>query len=411
MKKYAGLFITVVCMIFFFIPTSTITAQSLKGGSFAPYWQVQIHSGTSLFFGDVKQNKFWPVFKNQNEWRMGAGFIVSRQFSPVFNLGGQTLYGQLSGTRRSANQYFENDYIEFTLNANMNLTNLIWKYDPTRHYNVYLLAGFGLTNYNTTVYNLASGAVIAQVGNGYGSSFGGRTLEGILTGGLGLSYKLNSRLNFHFETTNHIMNSDMMDHWVNGFKYDVYNYTSVGISYKFGRGRRAFPGRMVVPATPKPKTTERQPEHFKKENIITPVEKPVPVEMHPIQPPVKPQQKTVEQPKPKKTITVNPVKPETEKTVVTKKLSTPVRPRLEYRVQIRASYKKPMSVDYLTRKYHIIHSGIREDMHRGYYIYTIGAYDTYEQARAARDTLRRVNGIKDAFIVAFKNGYRLDKLP
>jgi len=50
-------------------------------------------------------------------------------------------------------------------------------------------------------------------------------------------------------------------------------------------------------------------------------------------------------------------------------------------------------------------------MHDGYYIYTIGSFDTYEQARTARDILRRVNGIRDAFVVAFRNGYRLDKLP
>lgn len=409
MKKYTG-FIMVLWLAVFLFPTHSIMAQSKTAGNDAPYWQVQLNSGPSLFFGDVKQNKFWPVSSNQNEWRIGAGLNVFRQLSPVFSAGGQALYGQLSGTRRDANQYFESDYIEFTLNANVSLTNLIWKYDPSRHYNVYLLAGVGLTNYNTTVYNLTSGAVIAQVGNGHGSSFGGRTLEGILTGGLGLRYQLNDKLSLHFETTNHIMNSDMMDHWVRSFKYDVYNYTSIGIAYKFGQKRKVMAGRVVPSALHKTGTGERQPEPVKKENTITPVQKPATKAVQPVQPQAKPVQKNVEHPQTVRTNTFQQ-KEEPVRVIVKQPVKSPARPVLEYRVQIRARYGKALSVTYLKNRYHITHSTIREDMHDGYYIYTIGSFDTYEQARAARDVLRRVNGIRDAFVVAFRNGYRLDKLP
>ena len=409
MKKYKG-FIMVLWLAVFLLPTPSIMAQSTTVGRHASYWQVQLNSGSSLFFGDVKQKKFWPVSSNQNEWRLGAGLNIFRQFSPVFSAGGQALYGQLSGTRRDANQYFESDYIEFTLNANVSLTNLIWKYDPSRHYNVYLLAGVGLTNYNSTVYNLASGAVIAQVGNGYGSGLGGRTLEGILTGGIGLSYQLNDKLSLHFETTNHMMNSDMMDNWVSGFKYDFYNYTSIGIAYKFGQKRKVMAGRVVQPALHKTGTGERQPEPMKKGNTITPVQQPATKTEQPVQPQAKPVEKNVEHPQTARTNTFQQKK-ESSKVAVKQPVKMPVRPILEYRVQIRARYGKALSITYLKNRYHITHSTIREDMHDGYYIYTIGSFDTYEQARARRDTLRRVNGIRDAFVVAFRNGYRLDKLP
>jgi hypothetical protein len=411
MKKFTG-FIFAVLITLLFLPAHSLKAQSKSGVSDSPYWQIQLNSGTSLFFGDVKQNKFWPVSSNQNEWRLGTGLNVFRQFSPVLSAGGQALYGQLSGTRRDANQYFESDYFEFTLNANLSLTNLIWKNNPSRHYNVYLLAGIGLTNYNSTVYNLATGAVIAQVGHGNGSSFGGRTLEGILTGGIGLSYQLNNKLSLHFETTNHIMNSDMMDHWVRSFKYDVYNYTSFGISYKLGQKRKVMPGRVIKATTPKTVTGERKPEPVKKETTLTPTQQPAKKVTQPVQPPVKPVEKPVEKPKDTNTYTAtNQVKPEAVKTYVKQQYKSPARPVLEYRVQIRARYGKALSISYLKNKYHITHATIREDMHDGYYIYTIGSFDTYEQARAARDTLRQVNGIRDAFVVAFKNGYRLDKLP
>jgi len=412
MKKTTKVFVTIVCLTFMLLPTSIIQAQSIHKSNFAPYWQLHLTAGTSLFFGDIKQNKFWPVSKDKNEWRMGTAVEISRQLSPVFGIGAQALYGQLSGTRRDANQYFQDNYIEFTLNASLSLTNLFWKYDMDRRFNVYLLAGLGLTNYNTTVYDLSSGAVIARLGNGYGSSFGGRTLEGILTGGIGYSYQLNKHWGVHFETTNHIMNSDMMDNHPGGkFKYDFYNYTSVGLSFKFGRGRKVLGGRFVETASPRSQAGEARPGSEQKENAKTrhSVEKPQAVELQPVQPKVSSQKQEVTKPKP---IPVKKLSPDiqAQKSII-KTPPPPVQPRLEYRVQISAHFGRALSTDYLTKRYHITHFTIREDMHKGYYIYTIGAFDTYEQARTARDTLRQVNGVADAFVVAFKNGYRLSKLP
>jgi hypothetical protein len=80
-----------------------------------------------------------------------------------------------------------------------------------------------------------------------------------------------------------------------------------------------------------------------------------------------------------------------------------------FRVQIRAKYKKPLSTDYLASQYGL-YEPIYEDYHNGYYIYTVGQFSNYEDAKQKRNQLVTRFGVKDAFVVAFVNGKRLDKL-
>jgi len=185
------------------------------------YWELNGNFGASLFYGDIKQYQWVPA---KEEWRFGGGVQFGRQFSYVFGLRGQFLYGKLKGVKKEWDTYFTSDYYETNLNVTMNLNNLFGKNKRSdRFFNVYLLAGIGLTQYNSTIYELSTDKIIARVGHGYGSGIKGRTLEGILTGGLGVDFRINDNFRINLETANRAMNSDFMDHWVNGFKYDIYN--------------------------------------------------------------------------------------------------------------------------------------------------------------------------------------------
>lgn len=374
-----------------------------QGGP-TPNWQININGGTSIFFGDVKQYRIWPVSNYENEWRLGAGLTFSRQFSPVIGIRGQSLFGQLSGTRRSWNRYFESDYMEFNLNTTINLNNLFGTKRDDRFINFYLTAGLGLLNYNTTLYTLDTKKKVAGVGNGNGKGIGGRTLEGIAMGGIGIDFRLSDNWSINMETANRIMNSDMQDAWVSGFPYDVYNYTSLGISYRFGISRTKHSTMGVQTyqrEVPQEEYNFAEPEKNQKEKYVPetqPVQVPTPVEP--------PQEKTNEIVVKEEPATKN-IEPETVK--IEKHPVDVNKP--EYRVQIRARYNRPVSKTYLSAKYNIPVENIKEDMHNGYYIYTVGSFDTYEQAKEERNKLRRFYGITDAFVVAFKNGIRLDKLP
>ena len=382
-------------------PVISLQAQEIVPKGFTPYWQININSGTSLFFGDIKENPIIPISKNNNEWRLGGGLIVGYQLSHVFGLRGQALYGQLAGTKTKLDRYFEGDYIEFNLNTTINLNNMFGKKRSDRLVSTYLLVGVGITNYNSTFYNLSTGTKIGYIGFGYGSGIKGRTLEGIFTGGVGVNFRLNNRLNINFETANRVMNSDKMDGWVKNFKYDVYNYTSLGLSYRFGKRKvRSVPQTPVEHQNIK-EVPPGKPAPMKEK-------KPCTVEIQPVMPPAT-SNMAKKMATAKQHQAVTPVQQPQQH--VTKTATPPPRPILEYRVQIRAKYGQPISIALLSRKYGLSQNEIRGDKHNGYYIYTIGSYQTYEQARTRRDTIRSRFGISDAFVVAFKNGYRLDKLP
>jgi len=388
-------------LIAILFPVISLQAQEILPQGFTPYWQVNINSGTSLFFGDIKENSIIPLSKNNNEWRLGGGLIVGYQFTHVFGLRGQVLYGQLAGTKRSLDRYFEGDYIEFNLNTTIDLNNLFGRKRSDRLVNAYLLVGIGMTNYNSTFYNLSTGAKTGYIGFGSGSGIKGRTLEGFLTGGVGVNFRLNNRLTINFETANRIMNSDKMDGWVKNFKYDVYNYTSLGLSYKFGRRKiKSVRGAPVIHQNVREVSPGRRESGKSKEPYM--------VEMQPLMPPAisntaKTEVRTETQ--------LAPVQKPQKQISQTHLTTPPPRPILEYRVQIRAKYGQPISIALLSRKYGLSQNEIRGDKYNGYYIYTVGSYQTYEQARTRRDILRSRFGISDAFVVAFKNGYRLDKLP
>ncbi len=396
-RYFFNLFLLTVILF----PVISLQAQEIVPKGFTPYWQVNVNGGTSLFFGDIKENPIIPLSNNNNEWRLGGGLIVGYQFTHVFGIRGQALYGQLAGTKRSLDRYFEGDYIEFNLNTTIDLNNLFGRKRSDRLVSAYLLVGIGITNYNSTFYNLSTGTKIGYIGFGSGSGIKGRTLEGILMGGVGVNFRLNSRLTINFETANRIMNSDKMDGWVKNFKYDVYNYTSLGLSYKFGRR--------------KIKSVQETPVIYQNVQEVSPgrrepgkSKKPYTVEMQPLMPPATSNTTKMEARPEKQLAPVQKAQKQISQIHVT---PPPPRPILEYRVQIRAKYGQPISIALLSKKYGLSQNEIRGDKHNGYYIYTVGSYQTYEQARTRRDILRKRFGISDAFVVAFKNGYRLDKLP
>ena len=395
-----------VLVLSFFISTNVDAQSYNKTSSFRSYWQFSANGGTSLFFGDMKQYTFWPVTNNENEWRFAGGVQLNKQLSPVFGIRGQAVYGQLSGTRRSWNRYFESNYIEFNLNTTISIRNIISSYNSQRFWDAYFVFGIGITNYNTEVKDLATKQVVKKVGYGNGKSFGGRTLQGILTGGLGFDFRLSDRWNVKLESVNRIMNSDDLDGWVSHFEYDVYNYTSIGISYKFGikkAPKRSDDYDYFEPTDKKDDGKEKEINETEYDYYGTnPVEPPV-VDVLVIQPVETKDTIAEEIP-----VTVEPIEEVAiiEEPVIIETIITGV----EYRVQISARYNRELSIQQLSNRYDIPAVDIKENNHNGFYIYTVGSFTTYEQAREKRNQLRN-SGIGDAFVVAFENGQRLNKLP
>ncbi len=394
-----------ICLIIFLLLlTPNIISQSYnKVSNFNSSWQINANAGTSLFFGDIKQYQFAPVSNNENEWRFGGGLMLVKQISPIFGIRGQFLYGELAGTRREWNLFFESNYIEFNLNTSISVRNIVQKHKPKQIWDAYVILGLGLTSFNTEVKELSTKQVVKKVGYGSGKSFGGRTLQGMLLGGLGLDFRLSDRVNLNLETANRVLNTDELDGRTSGFKYDIYNYTSFGISYRFGgrssssKERKDDEYRYFKPKKTDNTVTQTEFDYDSSKPLEPPKVDALSISPAVISIPVLPPVK-------EEVIEEIPEVQVDEKVVV-------VVPELEYRVQIRAKYGNPISIQHLSNIYNIPEDQIRENTYNGFYIYTVGSFENYDQAREKRNYLRARNGISDAFVVAFRNGQRLSKLP
>ena len=232
-NKFLYFYLLVIFILFSHTP---LFAQSkLTSKEYAERWEVGIGGGTSLFFGDIKQNPVIPINSYVNEWRWAGEAYVGYNISPVFKLLFQVVYGTLSGTRRNWNVYFDAEYFETNLVLNVNFNNLFGKKNTHRPVSIFGVLGMGIMQHNTAVKNLQTSEVKNIVGYGYGSGIGGMTLEGVITYGLGMNILLNDFWAIRVQSVNRAINTDRLDGFENDFPYDVYNITSIGIVYKFGK--------------------------------------------------------------------------------------------------------------------------------------------------------------------------------
>lgn len=83
--------------------------------------------------------------------------------------------------------------------------------------------------------------------------------------------------------------------------------------------------------------------------------------------------------------------------------------RVEFRIQVRAAYKKRISTDSLARTLQL-DVPVNEEKINNWYKYSIGSFKTYDEARAFRKGLVKKSLLKDAFIIAYFDNERLNSL-
>lgn len=365
----------VMIIFVFLIIDPSIYAQNKPDTLFRPNLQVGVSAGTSLFFGDIKQNNFWPLNNNNNEWRYAYGLNFNYSFSPVFMFRVAGLYGELSGTKRSRHIWFENDYYEINFNTVVNLNNLFGRNREDRLVNLFGTAGFGIINFNSVVKRMGEYYVLKRVGYGYGTGFEGRDRQSFFMVGVGVNFRVNKRFDIIVETTNKYAFTDLLDGTESGKYNDVYNYTSIGIVYRFAflkKSRNKSSNRKRKQAISIQSMNAQAMAVRSNRTIYTPIIKYLKVD-------------------------IPSVRIEPEETYST----------IEFRVQVMAEYGKPYSKKAISEKYNIPVSEISENKVNRYYVYTVGSFPNYSLAKIKCNELQSEHGIDRAFVVAFKDGKRI----
>lgn len=232
MKSVKNIFRTLffVCALLISI-NNQIKSQESKVLSM---WSLSLNGGATLTWGDMSDdvtNPFSKYFTNQQGYAFGL--IGTRHLNPLFDLSFQAETGKLQGSRYNwggniiSKYKFEGSFTEFNLNVSIDLLNLILENKDDRFFNMYLKGGAGYTLFNSTKTSIDRDyAFPAMKGGAFVIPWGG-----------GVRIKLNKNLSFFFENTFTYTFSDEIDAHigVGTDLNDIYNYTSLGATYRFNK--------------------------------------------------------------------------------------------------------------------------------------------------------------------------------
>lgn len=208
-------------------------------------WTLGVHGEHFLFHGDVRQHDWWPA--KGERWNFGGGLQVGYQINSVWGVNINAMYGTLSGIKRklpggtttpNSGVKFKATIIDYTVNATLNVVNLIYS-DRTkeRRLSAYITGGVGFVSFWTVKRDLYTDEFEAS--SGYVNNGEERkepTTETVFPLGVGMKVKISKRFDFHLETTLRMTWSEKLDATVGKTAAtDHYSTLGMGITYKFGK--------------------------------------------------------------------------------------------------------------------------------------------------------------------------------
>ncbi|MFH1160567.1 MAG: SPOR domain-containing protein [bacterium] len=355
-------------LIFFFIVLcsqySSAQSNAKLGNRFGENWLIGATVGPTFFSGDLNINRIFP---SSGDWKAAGSVFFGRQMNSIFTLRGQFLFGKTAGTKvtgsdgKPVNLHFDATLLEGNINTMINFSNLIGGVNPNRHLFLYGVLGIGATGWKTTKINTVTNEQIQIDGSAWKTG-------AVFPAGAGIYYSIANKVNLGIEWTFRILASDFLDGTAGGYKLDIYDYLSFGITLNLNKGRG------------KPPDVK---EYRDEGPIILNLPRCEPKPM-----PSFPEMKT-----------------EMAKLPLPPSLSSPAEDQYVYKVQIFAFSQKIYSPETIKQRYHIPMEVSRE-YSGGLYRYIVGSTENLAEAREIRDRMINV-GIHDAFIVAYKDNQRM----
>jgi len=185
-------------------------------------------AGITSFFGDIDEGPAKDDILNNMAFRAS----VCKNLGYWFILEGQVLIGNLSGEKKrggnetSIYQYFKTSFIEYSLNADINLISL-FSNNKNPRLNICVDLGAGIFTFKSKLYNGYDDSVI----DSYGYD-GSSEAELVIPVGFKIGYNVSNNFYVLAQTSTRIVNTDLLDAKKGNNNKDFYNYTSIGFLYK-----------------------------------------------------------------------------------------------------------------------------------------------------------------------------------
>jgi hypothetical protein len=376
----------VMVMAALFIGTLQTSAQELNsnpGNSFKDNWDIQLQPGFSQFYGDASNHNYFQKFKG--EISLYGDLSVRKMIIPAVGVGLNFAY---AGLKSYKDQKTDGTKVDFHLSGNyfdanlfvyVNFNHLFAGYKPGRHFTAYGTMGVGWGFWNSALTDGITGLIIKS--GSRNGTYTYKTNAFVVPVSLGMNWRISERWGVNLGGTLRTVFNDDVDVWHDGFKYDQIFSTNVGVTYHirsgWGRGK-------------KQKQPKQSPCCNEKEEKSKPV---IPIydfdEINVVPAPVK-----------------SPKQPQAiELMTIRNKSVKPAVRGFEFRVQIMAMVKPLKNASALQTRYHLPYPVV-ETHQSGLYRYSVGSFSSYSKAVAASREIKS-HGIFDAFVVAYRNGYRI----
>jgi hypothetical protein len=206
---------------------------------------IGLQMGTSVFFGDIKKNEWWPSLGNPNEIGFGMGLQSTYNFTPYFSLKGVYLNGNLKGANMEKNQQFKANFNEFTIRAMFNMSTIFFENPDRAWLDVYGVVGYGINSFRSVRTSMEDGRVLGAFGFASNGTTKTRTTRELsIPVGISLKSRVGylakgsvandlDRLEINLDIMLHLVNTDKLDALQSGDGRDNFTFFSAGVSYFF----------------------------------------------------------------------------------------------------------------------------------------------------------------------------------
>ena len=210
------------------ISTSKINGQRFDKNNFLDRWSITASSGITIPWCDAEAN--WKGNFKENP---AFGLTLTKEMNSLFELRLEAIKGSLRGYQPTHNRDFIANTFELNLAGTIDFTRLSFGPDPCRSIIVHGIFGFGFYNYSGILRAIDDNEILYSTGyDTKGNKIGYKT-EPVLNSGINVKIKMSRLIFLVFENTWTITGNDYLDGHVGGFRYDIYSYTSFGITYRF----------------------------------------------------------------------------------------------------------------------------------------------------------------------------------
>jgi len=218
---------------------------------FDPYFYGSVNLGFTDFFGDLNVDKAFGSAE-MFAWGLNAGY----QFDPIFGARLSVNTGELlsqsdyktTASTASGISYdtdmlrYKGVFTDVTGQLTVDFTNIFR--DEIGRFSLYGFGGIGVTFHNGNVYDMRDEDIYNHPHNA--SDYGNYQNNVIVfPAGLGAKYGVTENIDVTLETSTTFMNYDLLDQAEGGnmmFVNDRYQYTSLGLTYKFINAATAIMG-------------------------------------------------------------------------------------------------------------------------------------------------------------------------